>query len=104
MLQPHGGHGGSDGKAGRGGEGRLDNANKEFVGFFCQGNGGGRVCMFMRAWMHVYTKFDGQFVVLARPFCDQFRCRVDFCLCLCRKLEVGALLMPTEVAARVATR
>ena len=46
--------------------------------------------MFMRAWIHVYTKFDGQFVVLGRPFCDQFRCWVDFCLCLCRKLEVGA--------------
>ena len=57
--------------------------------------------MFVRAWMHVDTKFDGQFVVLARPFCDQFRCWVDFRLCLCSKLEVGGF---PQVAARVATR
>ena len=45
--------------------------------------------MFMRAWMHVYTKFDGQFIVVARPFCDQFHCWVAFHLCLYRTLEMG---------------
>ena len=50
-LQLHGGHGGSDGKAGGGGEGRLDNAGKEFVGFFCEGNGGW-------AGVHVYEGVD----------------------------------------------
>ena len=60
--------------------------------------------MFMRGWMHVYTKFEGQFVVLARLFLISFVAGLTFVCVYAKTWRLGALLTPIEVAARVVAR